>query len=168
MMDDVDSETRKRRDSCTRFLLGNGFTRPDEHLGAMPADIAPDVYGDGGVVDELERHVADLLGKPAAAYLPSGTMAQGATLRVHADATNRRTVLWHPKCHLEQHELRAYSVLHDLVGRTVGTDDSLITLADLQKVAEPFCALVLELPQRDLGGRAAILGRVGRAGGLGP
>ncbi|MCW2525832.1 MAG: aromatic amino acid beta-eliminating lyase/threonine aldolase [Pseudonocardiales bacterium] len=152
MMDDVDIETRRRRDSCTRFLLGNGFTRPDEHLAALPADIAPDVYGDGGVVEELERHVADLLGKPAAVYLPSGTMAQGATLRVHADALKRRTVLWHPKCHLEQHELRAYSVLHDLVGRPVGTDDSLITLADLEKVAEPFGALVIELPQRDLGG----------------
>ena len=38
------------------------------------------------MVAELEAQVAELLGKPAAVFLPSGTMAQAATLRVHADA----------------------------------------------------------------------------------
>jgi Threonine aldolase len=37
------------------------------------------------VVAELEAEIAGLLGKPAAVYLPSGTMAQQSVLRVHAD-----------------------------------------------------------------------------------
>jgi threonine aldolase len=36
----------------------------------------PDRYGDGGVVAELEDEIAGLLGKPAAVYLPSDTMAR--------------------------------------------------------------------------------------------
>ncbi len=101
----------------------------------------------------LERYVAELLGKPAAVFLPSGTMAQGATLRVHADQRNTRTVLWHPACHLDRHEGQAHSRLHRLIGRPVGTLERLITMADLEAVAEPVAAVLLELPQRDLGGQ---------------
>jgi len=149
----VDDETRKRRDACTRFLTGDGPVSPAEQLARIPAGVVPDVYGDGGVVADLEAHVAHLLGKPAAVFLPSGTMAQGAALRVHADARGRRTVLWHPYCHLDAHEEQAPARLHGLLGRPVGSPDRLITRADLDAVAEPVAALLLELPQRDLGGQ---------------
>ena len=125
------------------------------------------MYGEGGVVEELETYVANLLGKPAAVYLPSGIMAQGAALRVHADRRTTRTVLWHPECHLDNHEGGAHQRLHSLVGRPVGDRHRLITLDDLQAVAEPVAALLLELPQRDLGGPASRVGRPGRAGAVG-
>ena len=62
----------------------------------LPEDVAPDQYGDGGAVAELEAEVASSLGKPAAAFLPSGTMAQQSALRIHADARGRQVVLFHP------------------------------------------------------------------------
>jgi len=141
-----------RRAACTDSFLGNGLVRPPELLASIDPAAAPDVYGEGGVVADLERHVADLLGKPAAVFLPSGTMAQPATLRVHADRRASRTVVWHPYCHLERHEGQAYARLHRLVGRPVGDFERLVTVDDLSAVAEPVAALVLELPQRDLGG----------------
>ncbi len=139
--------------ACTDTFLGNGFGKPDELLASIGSHVEPDLYGEGGVVAELEREVADLLGKPAAVYLPSGTMAQAATLRVHADARGSRTVLWHPYCHLAQHENEAFARLHGLIGRPVGWLPRLITLDDLRTVVEPVAALLLELPQRDLGGQ---------------
>ena len=86
-------------------------------------------------------------------YVPSGVMAQQAVLRVHADARGRRTVVFHPMCHLEQHEEQAHQRLHGLIGRPAGGRDRLITLADLTAIAEAPAALLLELPQRDLGGQ---------------
>jgi len=149
----VDEQTRARRAACTTFLGGDGWVRPAELLASIPPDVYPDSYGEGGAVTDLERYVAELLGKPAAVFLPSGTMAQGATLRVHADRRASRTVLWHPACHLEQHEEQAHTRLHGLIGRPVGARHRLIELADLAAVAEPIAALLLELPQRDLGGQ---------------
>lgn len=122
-------------------------------MASIGVNAEPDVYGDGGVVAELEQTVADLLGKPAAVFLPSGTMAQGATLRVHADRRTSRTVAWHPTSHLELHEQQAHTQLHALTGRPVGPRDRLLTLADLEEVAEPLAALLLELPQREIGGQ---------------
>lgn len=141
------------RRSCTRFLHWHGWRSAASYLAEIPQDAALDRYGEGGVVEELEREVAGLLGKPAAAFLPSGTMAQQIALRVHADRRGRRTVLFHPSCHLDDHEGRGYERLHGLHGRPVGESSRLLTLDDLRTVAEPPAALVLELPQRDLGGQ---------------
>ena len=105
---------------------------------------------------ELEAEIADVLGQPAAVYLPSGTMAQQAVLRVYAGRRGRRTVVFHPESHLDRHEGRALERLHGLVGRPVGDRHRLLELADLTAVAEGPAALVLELPQRDLGGQPPV------------
>jgi threonine aldolase len=149
----MDDELRELRDACTRWLGGHGSPRASDLLATIGPETVSDRYGEGGVVADLEAEVARLLGMPAAVYLPSGTMAQQAVLRVHADRRGRRTVLFHPMCHLDRHEGRALERLHGLLGRPVGDDHRLLTLEDLRGVAEPPAALVLELPQRDLGGR---------------
>jgi threonine aldolase len=147
------SEQDALRAQCTRFLAGHGPVRPADLLAGIPADTVPDRYGQGGVVAELEEEVAGLLGQPAAAFVPTGTMAQQAVLRVHADRRGRRTVVFHPMCHLERHEDQGYQRLHGLTGRPAGEASRLLTLADLTTIAEPPAALLLELPQRDLGGQ---------------
>lgn len=149
----MDDDTRARRERCSTFVNGDGLVTPTELLASIGTDVVVDTYGEGGVVAALESTVAELLGFPAAVFLPSGTMAQAATLRVHADARVSRTVLWHPHCHLAAYEGGGYSRLHGLQGRAVGERDRLIALSDLEAVAEPVAAVLLELPQRDLGGQ---------------
>jgi len=140
---------------CERFLNGHGPRRPQQELAALAAaagDDMRDSYGSGGVVEELEREVAELLGKPAAVFMPSGTMAQQIALRLHADDARSRVVAFHPTCHLELHEQRGYSQLHGLDARLVGRRDRVIERSDLEAVVEPLAALLLELPQREIGG----------------
>ena len=103
-----DAELTALRDRCTRFLHGHGPVRAADLLATIPTETAVDRYGDGGVVAALEAEIAGLLGKPAAVFLPSGTMAQQAVLRVHADRRGRRTIVFHPMCHLEQREGQGY------------------------------------------------------------
>jgi threonine aldolase len=148
-----EQSTQTLRDACPRWLTGHGKVTAERMLATIPAGTEVDRYGDGGVVTELESEIARLLGKPAAVFCPSGTMAQQAVLRVHADQRGRRTILFHPMCHLQQHEEQAYQRLHGLVGRPVGDPNRLITLAELGSIAEPAAVLLIELPQRDIGGQ---------------
>jgi threonine aldolase len=143
------------RAQCTSFLMGRGRTTPAEvlgEIGSLGDDLGADTYGAGGAVTALEGRVQELLGKPAVVFMPSGTMAQQIALRVHADRSGRRVVAFHPTCHLELHEDKAYQRLHGLVGRTVGNARELLTLEDLTAVKEPLAAVVFELPQREIGG----------------
>ena len=161
------AELTALREQCIRFLHWHGPIRAADLLATVPGDTVPDRYGEGGVVADLEARTAALLGKPAAVFLPSGTMAQQTVLRVHADQRQRRTVLFHPYCHLDVHEGRGYQRLHQLTGQPVGEPHRLLCAADLAAVAEPPAALVIELPQRDLGGQlppwAELVAQVGWA-----
>ena len=145
-------ELRAIHQRCTRFLSGSGSRDAATLLATIPADAQTDVYGEGGVVAELEMEVARRLGKESALFLITGTMAQQAVLRIHADRRNRTGVVFHPKCHLDVREERAYERLHGLVAVTCGPANKPLTSAQLATIGEPVAAILIELPQRDLGG----------------
>src|SRR5258708_34745337 len=64
--------------------------------------IAPDDYSLGGVVAELEARMAALLGKEAAIFLPTGTLANHLALRLLA--RNGRRILVQRESHLYNDE----------------------------------------------------------------
>ena len=121
-----DTKLEALAESCTRFLAGDGPRRTGALLATIPADTKTDYYGIGGVVADLEAEVASLLGKQAALFMPTGTMAQQATLRVHADRRGSRSIVFHPACHLETNEERGYQRLHALFGMPVGSRAALV------------------------------------------
>lgn len=69
-------------------------------LGGIVAEdgFAPDYYSQGGVIRELERRFARLLGKDDAIYLPTGTLANHLAVRKLAGADRR--VLVQAESHL--------------------------------------------------------------------
>lgn len=117
---------------------------------AVDPDEPADIYGNG-VVARLEDEVARLLGKEAAAFFPSGTMAQQVALRCWAGRTGNATVALHPKAHPEVHEGGALCAVSGL--RTVHPtrEPRLPTAEEVRDFEEPFGTLMLELPLRDAG-----------------
>jgi threonine aldolase len=152
-----DRDWREIMGSCERWLGSRRPATAAELLraaaDALPADARPDRYGAGEVVETFERRIADLLGKEAALLLPSGTMAQQIALRIHCERRGVDTVAFHPTCHLELHEHGGYAHLHGLKTELVGGRDRLIELEDLEALHAPIGALLIELPQREIGGR---------------
>jgi threonine aldolase len=148
---------RAAREGADRFLNAwrGGPTmreRLEEVADATGEDERADMYGSGERIERLEARVAELLGKEAAAFMPSGTMAQQIALRIWSERRGSRTIAFHPTCHLELHEEKGYQLLHGLHGRVVGDPNRLLTLEDLDAIREPVAALLLELPQREIGG----------------
>src|SRR3989440_11902420 len=79
-----------------------------------------DFYGERGLVERLEERVAELLGKEAAVWMPSGTMAQQIALRIHAERRGNRRVAFHPQSPIEDHEEGGDEHLHGLHATHVG------------------------------------------------
>ncbi|MFF2326803.1 MULTISPECIES: threonine aldolase family protein [unclassified Streptomyces] len=131
--------------------LGDRLAALAEGAGSVTDLGAPaDAYG-GGVVAELEGRIADLLGMEAAAFFPTGTMAQQVALRCWAGRTGNATVALHPLAHPEVHERGALEAVSGL--RTVHPTSRprLPTAQEIRDFAEPFGTMMLELPLRDAG-----------------
>ena len=120
-------------------------------LQRMLEYVTPDTTSQQPVA-ELERRLAELLGKPAVLFFPTGTMAQQTALRVHAERRGRRGFAAHPHSHLDVWEQQGYAAVHGLWRHRAGDLHELMTAADLAAIGEPLAAVVWELPQRDLGG----------------
>jgi threonine aldolase len=127
---------------------------PGERLRAI-ADymdrkgLVPEMYLDGPMVQAFEEQIADTLGKPAAMWCPTGTMAQGIAARLHAEASGRNRILLHPTSHLELHEQHGYRHVHQLEASLIGNWSRPLRAKDLEPDAA--CAFI-ELPQRHNGG----------------
>ena len=118
-----------------------------------PSNDEVDLYGERALAERLEARVAELLGKEAAVWMPSGTMAQQIALRIHCERRANRRIAFHPRCHLDAREERGYAHLHGLGADLLGSRERLPTPEDLEAVHEPLGAVVLELPARELGGQ---------------
>lgn len=110
-----------------------------------------DHYGTGEVIMRFEQKMAQELGMEDAIFFPSGTMAQQIALRIWADETGNRSVAYHPLCHLEIHEQDGLKELHHLEPILIGGNDRLMTFDEVKALPDVAC-LLIELPQRELGG----------------
>ncbi len=68
-------------------LRSDTVTRPSRAMleEMMAAPVGDDVYGDDPTVNELQRYAAELSGKEAALFLPTGTQANLVALLSHCE-----------------------------------------------------------------------------------
>ncbi|WP_339074682.1 threonine aldolase family protein [Teredinibacter turnerae] len=146
-------QSRQCRYRLNRHLPRSMAQRLQELIPLASKFDQPDVYGKGAIINEFETQVAEIVGQPAALFLPSGTMAQPMALRIWAEHKGNPRVAFHPTSHLELHEQHAYAELHQLEAVLVGDLASVVSLADLQQITDPVAAVLLELPMREIGGQ---------------
>lgn len=141
--------------ACDRILSGVAPATVAERLAELgdgyDLDEIADVYGAGGPLTTLEQRVAALLGTEAAAFFPSGTMAQQVALRCWAERSGNQIVAMHPLHHPEMHERHAYSALSGLRSVWPTSAPRMPTAEEVRACAEPFGTLMLEIPLREAG-----------------
>lgn len=110
-----------------------------------------DMYGGGGAVERLEQDLRECFAVEAAAYFPSGVMAQQAALRVHCDRVGSRRIAMPDLSHLLVHEDDGPRVLHDLEISFLTRGFETPTAAHLEAVPGRLGGVLVELPLRDAG-----------------
>ncbi len=102
-------------------LRSDTITRPTDAMRRAMADapVGDDVYHDDPTVNRLEERVAELLGKDAAVYVPTGTMSNQIAVRFHTEPGD--TILTSTDAHIAIHEIGAPAALsgvtiHELPG----------------------------------------------------
>ena len=117
-------------------LRSDTVTRPTPAMreAMAQAPVGDDVYGEDPSVNRLQETAARLLGKQAALFVPSGTMANQASL--HAATRPGDVVLAGEGAHLLVYESGAASALSGLQVQTIGRG-GLFGAADVREAIHP-------------------------------
>jgi threonine aldolase len=155
--DDLLTRIRLASRSCAAAVSGHVYRPPAQVFAELATACDElgidewDVYGDDGAVRRLEAEVTDLFQTEAAAFFPSGVMAQQAALRIHADRTGSRRVALPDLSHLLVHEEDGPRLLHDLEVCHLTQGFEAPTAQHLDKIPGRIGAVLVELPLRDAG-----------------
>ncbi|MBA4119606.1 MAG: low specificity L-threonine aldolase [Isosphaera sp.] len=112
-------------------------TRPTPAMRRAIADaeVGDDVLGDDPTVIRLQERVAEVLGKPAAVYVPSGTMANQCAIRAHTEPGDE--VLCHKDSHIIHYESGAPAALSSVMIRPLEGPLGLFDAPDVHAAVRP-------------------------------
>ncbi len=99
------------------------------------AEVGDDVYGEDPTVRLLEERTAEVLGKEAALFVPSGSMGNQVSLRVHGRPGTE--VILEARCHIFHYEMGAMAALSGLLPRPVAGDGGHLTSALIEPWIRP-------------------------------
>ncbi|MGH8015711.1 MAG: threonine aldolase family protein [Candidatus Zixiibacteriota bacterium] len=118
-------------------LRSDTVTRPSPEMrrAMAEAEVGDDVFGDDPTVKELERYVAQLFGREASLYVPSGTMANQICLK--ANSQRGWELLCDRECHIVNYEVAGPVVHSGLLVNFLTTDKGVITAEMVRQNIRP-------------------------------
>jgi len=118
-------------------LRSDTVTKPSGGMreAIASAEVADDVLGKDPTVDRLERRVADLLGKEAALFFPSGTQANQTAVILHSRPGTE--VVCEAESHVFHYELADAAWLAGVQLHPVRSDGGRVTAADYEPAIRP-------------------------------
>ncbi|NLU21935.1 MAG: aminotransferase class I/II-fold pyridoxal phosphate-dependent enzyme [Phycisphaerae bacterium] len=98
-------------------LRSDTVTRPTAAMreAMMAAEVGDDVFGEDPTVVALERRTAEILGKEAAVFMPSGTMTNQVAVRVHTEPGDE--ILLEAEAHIYYYEVGGPAALSGVMCR---------------------------------------------------
>jgi threonine aldolase len=108
-------------------LRSDTVTKPSPAMrrAMMEAEVGDDVYGEDPTVNRLEQRAAEVTGKGAALFVPSGTM--GNTIAVKLHTRHGQEVICDSRSHVLNYELAMMAWFSGCVARTIEAEDGILT-----------------------------------------
>lgn len=112
-------------------LRSDTVTKPSEAMRQYmsSAEVGDDVFGDDPTVNLLERKVAELFGKEAALFVPTGTMGNQVAIRSLSQPGDE--IICEEGCHIFNYEVAAGAALSGLLFHVVRGVRGVFTAADI-------------------------------------
>jgi len=115
-------------------LRSDTVTRPTLEMRAAmsAAEVGDDVYGEDPTVNQLERRAAELFGREAALFVPSGTMGNQIAIRLHTQPGQE--VIADARAHILDYEMATTAVFSGCLIRAVPTANGILTWKQIEPV----------------------------------
>ena len=108
-------------------LRSDTVTRPTAAMrrAMAEAEVGDDVYGEDPTVNRLEQRAAEIFGKEAGLFVPTGTM--GNTIGVKLHTQHGQEVICEARSHVFNYELSMLAWFSGCVARPIHAEDGILT-----------------------------------------
>lgn len=115
-------------------LRSDTVTRPttDMRAAMAAAEVGDDVYGEDPTVNLLEKRAAEIFGREAALFVPTGTMGNQIAIRLHTQPGQE--VICDSRAHILDWEMATAAVFSGVLARAIPTSDGILTWKDIEPV----------------------------------
>ena len=119
-------------------LRSDTVTRPTPAMrrAMAEAEVGDDVYGDDPTLNRLERRAAEIFGKEAALFVPTGTM--GNTIGVKIHTRHGQEVICEARAHVFNYELSMLAWFSGCVARPIYAEDGILRWAQIREEIRPL------------------------------
>ena len=118
-------------------LRSDTVTRPTPAMRAAmaAAEVGDDVYGEDPTVNLLESRAADIFGREAAIFVPTGTMGNQIAIRLHTQ--HGQEVICEARSHVLDWEMAMMSAFSGCIPRTIAGDRGILTWSQIRAAIAP-------------------------------
>ena len=109
---------------------------PEMRRAMLDAPVGDDVYGEDPTVNQLEARAAEIAGKEAALFVPTGTM--GNTIAIKLLTEHGQEVIADSRAHVLDYELSMVAWFSGCVIRAIQTQDGILSWDDVRRHIRPL------------------------------
>ena len=119
-------------------LRSDTVTRPTPSMrrAMAEAEVGDDVYGEDPTINLLERRAAEIFGKEAALFVPTGTM--GNTIGVKLHTQHGQEVICESRAHVLNYELSMMAWFSGCVARPIASPDGILSWEQIRREVRPL------------------------------
>src|SRR5947209_6160238 len=119
-------------------LRSDTVTKPTPAMrrAMMEAEVGDDVYGEDPTVNRLERRAAEIMGKEAAVFVPTGTM--GNTIAVKLYTEHGQEVICEARSHVFNYELAMMAWFSGCVARPISSPGGILQWDQIRREVRPL------------------------------
>jgi threonine aldolase len=118
-------------------LRSDTVTKPTVKMRAAmaAAEVGDDVYGEDPTVNRLEKRAAEIFGREAAIFVPTGSMGNAIAARVHTESGQE--IICESRAHIMDWEMGMVSVFSGCVPRTIEAERGILTWPQISAKIAP-------------------------------
>jgi threonine aldolase len=118
-------------------LRSDTVTRPTAEMrrAMAEAEVGDDVYGEDPTINRLEARAAEIFGKEAALYVPTGCMGNLIAIKIWTHHGNE--VICDERAHVNLYELASMAAIAGCTPRIARGEDGILTWKQIEAVIRP-------------------------------
>ena len=119
-------------------LRSDTVTKPTPAMrrAMAEAEVGDDVYGEDPTVNRLEARAAEITGKEAALFVPTGTMGNTIGIKLHTE--HGQEVICEARAHILNYELSMMAWFSGCVARPIFADGGILRWNEIRREIRPL------------------------------